>query len=147
MPRKRSTVFPGKRLFFQNAFFAIEYEMPDERPIDGLSLLPILQNKPWKRDRSIPFASQMQKLSPKASIVHKNHKFLQWFDTEKGDELYSVQDDPSESDNLVARKPELAAELKKELSNWLRSARHSYEKGDYPDYEKQSHFINTNEAR
>ncbi|MGK0239364.1 MAG: hypothetical protein ACI92G_002839, partial [Candidatus Pelagisphaera sp.] len=33
-------------------------------------------------------------------------------------------------------------ELKKELLNWLQSARHSYEDGDYPDYEKQGHFIN-----
>ena len=121
------------------------YEMPDERPIDGLSLLPILQNKPWKRDRFIPFASQMQKLSPKASIVHKNHKLLLWFDSTKEDELYHIQDDPKEERNLARRKPELASELKRELLGWVKSARHSYEKGDYPGYAKQGHFINTNQ--
>jgi arylsulfatase A-like enzyme len=120
------------------------YEMPDQRPIDGVSLVPILENQPWKRDRFIPFASQMQKLSPKASIVHKNHKLLLWFDSDKGDELYSIHNDPSESNNLIRQKPELAADLKQELLNWLQSARHSYEGGDYPHYEKQGHFIKMN---
>jgi len=118
--------------------------MPDQRPIDGVSLLPILENNPWTRDRFIPFASQMQKLSPKASIVHKNHKLLLWFDSEKGDELYAIHDDPDESDNLIDQKPELATELKQELLTWLRSARHSYERGDYPNYEKQGDFIDMN---
>lgn len=120
------------------------YEMPDQRPIDGTSLLPVLENRSWKRDKLIPFASQLQKLSPKASIVHQNHKLLLWLDPEKGDELYSVQDDPSESENLIRRKPELAAALKQELLTWLRSARHSYEHGDYPNHEEQGHFIDMN---
>lgn len=119
----------------------LDYRMPDNRPIDGTSLLPILESKPWKRDAFIPFASQMQKRSPKASIVYKSHKLLLWFDPEKEDELYAIHDDPGESNNLLPKKPELAAELKKELLAWIQSARHSYENGDYPNYERQGHFI------
>lgn len=120
------------------------YEMPDDRPIDGVSILPLLNNETWTRERFIPFASQLRKDAPKASIVHNNHKLLLWFDPEKRDQLYAVHSDPDESDNLIHKKPELAAELKRELLAWLRSARHSYEHGDYSQHEKQGHFITTN---
>jgi arylsulfatase A-like enzyme len=117
------------------------YEMPDDRPIDGTNVLPLLMGEDWTRDKFIPFASNMQRLSPSASIIDQGHKLLLWFDSKKKDELYALQEDRAEQRNLFAEKPELANALKTKLMTWLTSARNSYEIGDYPGYEKQGRFI------
>jgi arylsulfatase A-like enzyme len=72
----------------------LAYEMPDDRPIDGVSILPLLRGEDWAADRFIPFASDMQRQSPSASIISQGHKLLLWFDKNKPDELYHLQDDP-----------------------------------------------------
>ena len=119
----------------------LDYQMPDDRPIDGTNVLPLLKGKDWTRRKFIPFASSMQKRSPTASIIDKNHKLLLWLGTNKEDELYHLHNDPREQNNLNHRKPELAAALKKKLMNWLKSAHHSYKSGDYPGYTQQGTFI------
>ena len=116
-------------------------EPPSDRPIDGTNILAVLDGKQWKRDKFIPFASQMQKRSPKASIILDGYKFLRWMDENKEDELYHIHDDPAEINNLIGDMPAVAAKLEKELMNWLKSAKHSYEVGDYPGYAKQGSFI------
>ncbi len=121
------------------------YEMPDDRPIDGVNLLPMLKGEHWARDRFIPFASNLQKQSPTASIIDEGHRLLLWFDPDRQDELYHLWDDPGEKQNLIHQKPELASALKRKLMGWLVSARHSYEKGDYPGYTRQGRFIKTEE--
>jgi arylsulfatase A-like enzyme len=119
----------------------LKFEMPNGRPIDGTNVLPLLRGRDWKRDKFIPFASEMQKRSPKASIIHRDHKLLLWMDGKKADELYHLKQDPGERNNLVTRNSELAASLRKELEEWLESARKSYEDGDYPGYVRQGIFI------
>jgi arylsulfatase A-like enzyme len=117
------------------------YQMPDDRPLDGITVLPVLQGNAWTRTAFIPFASNMTKQSPPVAIVDKGHKLLVWLGTDKPDELYNIQVDAAESNNLAAQKPELTAKLKSELMTWLKSARHSYQTGDYPDYTQQGSFI------
>jgi arylsulfatase A-like enzyme len=120
----------------------LAYEMPDDRPIDGVSMLSLLHGEAWAPDRFIPFASDMQrKQSPSASIISQGHKLLLWFDRNKPDELYHQQDDPGEQHNLISERKELAGELRTKLITWLKSARHSYESGDYPGYKRQGTFI------
>ena len=119
------------------------YEMPDKRPIDGTNILPLLCGDEWKRSKFIPFASNMQRNSPTASIIDRDHKLLLWFSLNKEDELYALQEDPTESNSLISEKPELAKALRTKLMAWLASARLSFEKGDYPGYEKQGRFIRT----
>ncbi len=119
--------------------------MPDDRPIDGVNLLPMLNGERWTRDRFIPFASNLQMQSPTASIIDEGHKLLLRFDPDRADELYHLWDDPGEKKNLIHQKPDLASTLKRKLMDWLVSARHSYEKGDYPGYKRQGRFIKTEE--
>lgn len=124
----------------------LAYEMPDSRPIDGVSLLSLLRGRAWSPDRFIPFASDvLRKQSPSASIIGDGHKLLLWFDKSKPDELYDLNDDPAEQRNLIGEKQELAEKLRSKLISWLQSARHSYERGDYPGYECQGRFISTPE--
>lgn len=117
------------------------YEMPDDRPIDGVNLVPLLVGQEWSREKLIPFASNMQRLSPPASIIDGDHKLLLWFDPAKEDQLYALDEDPAEERNLIVEKPELANALRTKFMAWLESARHSYETGDYPGYEKQGLFL------
>jgi arylsulfatase A-like enzyme len=119
-------------------------EIPEDRPIDGTNVLPLLQGEEWKRDKFIPFASSMQKKSPTASIIDDNFKLLLWFDPGKENELYHLLKDPSEEQNLIKQRPDVASKLEKELMDWLESAKNSYEHGDYPGYVKQGNFISLN---
>jgi arylsulfatase A-like enzyme len=122
----------------------LAYEMPDDRPIDGVSMLSLLRGEAWAPDRFIPFASNLRRMqSPSASIISQGHKLLLWFDKNKPDELYHLQHDPSEQKNLIGERRELANELRTKLITWLKSARHSYERGDYPGYQRQGRFIPT----
>jgi arylsulfatase A-like enzyme len=122
------------------------YEMPDKRPIDGVNMLPLLKGGTWKRDRFIPFASNMQRASPSAAIIDNNYKLLVWLGTNKPDELYHLHQDPAEKTNLTTTEPELAATMKRQLSAWLKSARNSFDKGDYPGYETQGRFVRAAET-
>ncbi|MBI24999.1 MAG: N-acetylgalactosamine-6-sulfatase [Roseibacillus sp.] len=141
----RTTSTPVCSLDYLPTFASIlGYVMPDKRPIDGENILPLLRGKPWQRTKFIPFASQMQKQSPKASIIQGDHKLLLWMDGKKPDELYHLHNDPGEQNNLARQNQKLAASMEKSLKAWLVSARHSYEKGDYPNYDKQGIFIRTN---
>jgi arylsulfatase A-like enzyme len=119
----------------------LNFEMPDDRPIDGTSILSLLRGEDWKREKFIPFASQMQKKSPSASIIQGEYKLLLWPNGEKEDELYHLNNDPGETNNLARLELELAASLKEQLQSWLKSARQSYEEGDYPGYEKQGNVV------
>ena len=122
----------------------LAYEMPDDRPIDGVSMLSLLRGEAWAPDRFIPFASNLRpKQSPSASIISQGHKLLLWFDKNKPDELYHLQNDPSEQKNLISKRKELANELRAKLIIWLKSARHSYERGDYLGHKRQGRFIPT----
>ena len=119
----------------------LDYKMPDNRPIDGQDMWPLLEGNKWERTTFIPMASKLQEQSPSAAIIDGEYKFLSWVGTEKPDELYHLHNDPGETNNLTKQKPEIASALKKKFDAWLASARHSYEKGDYPGYEKQGEFL------
>ncbi|QXD26057.1 sulfatase-like hydrolase/transferase [Opitutia bacterium ISCC 51] len=116
-------------------------EPPNDRPMDGTNVLDLLKGEDWRRNKFIPFASNMQKKSPTASIISQGHKLLLWFDESKKDELYNLKEDPKEETNLYQKNPILAGELRLELMTWLKSARHSYDHGDYPGYQVQGQFI------
>ena len=118
--------------------------MPDDRPIDDVSMLSLLRGEDWTPDRFMPLAPNLlSQQSPSASIISQGYKLLLWFDKNKPDELYHLQNDPSEQKNLISERKELANELRTKLITWLESARHSYERGDYPGYKRQGRFIPT----
>ena len=120
---------------------AIGADVPNDRPIDGANVLPMLQGQDWQRAKPIPFASRLRKDSPPAAIIHKGYKLLMWLDENREDELYHLQEDPREQTNLVQEKQEIANLLRTTYLDWLNSARHSYQQGDYPNYQPQGRFI------
>ncbi|MDA8527298.1 sulfatase-like hydrolase/transferase [Opitutaceae bacterium] len=115
--------------------------LPQDRPIDGVDMLDLLKGSIWQRDKFIPFASNVKANTPKAAIVHQGYKLCLWLDGQHQDELYDIQKDPGERENLFNQRPELAAELRAAYLEWIESAQHSYEFGDYPGYVKQGSFL------
>jgi arylsulfatase A-like enzyme len=119
----------------------IGFDMPRERPLDGESLVPLLEGKMKERTKSIPFASNLR--SPRAALIRGDFKLCTDFsETGEEDALYHLYKDPAEKDNLISKHPELAASMKQELRAWVESCRKSYNDGDYPEpYEKQGIFL------
>lgn len=101
----------------------IEYDW--SRPLDGVSILPILEGEITERERPMGFIFQSQ-----ITWVDKQYK-LQCDEKLENCELYDLLRDKSESNNVVDLEAEIAEAMKKELLLWLESVNHSKEGGDY----------------
>ncbi|MHC5119743.1 MAG: sulfatase family protein, partial [Planctomycetota bacterium] len=119
---------------------AIGSDYPDDRPVDGESLLSLLLGKTKTRKSYIPFASNIR--LPRAAIIKGDFKLCTNVSSAEEDALYHLQDDPAESDNLIADKPKLAESMMADLQAWIESCRKSFDGNDYSEpYEKQGTFL------
>ena len=97
-----------------------------DRPIDGISLLPLFKNQMTKRGKSIGFES-------KGQTAWIGDRYKLYFNGKSRDEiqLFDLVTDPSEKQNLAKIKPILAKKLAKELATWRRSCQLSATGKDY----------------
>jgi arylsulfatase A-like enzyme len=111
------------------------YTMPDDRPLDGVSLLPMLNGKAdWQRNKAIPFATQMGPKYPEVTLIRDGYKYCgNWNEPQPRDELYHLADDPGEQSNLATKQPERTRAMKAQLLEWVESCRRSYAGKDYPE--------------
>ena len=108
-------------------------EKPENKNLDGISLLPLLtagKNLP-KRPFFWHFPIYLEggnaesqdpvfRTRPGSSIRYGDWKLIQYF--ENGNlELYNLKEDISESNNLVNKKPDKAKELLTLIENWRES--------------------------
>jgi arylsulfatase A-like enzyme len=93
----------------------LEIEYPDDRPIDGISILDALKGSEKERTLPIGFICR-----PQISWVTDQYKLI---GQEKGGafELYDLINDPSEKENIIEKHPEIAEKLKADLLIWLNS--------------------------
>jgi arylsulfatase A-like enzyme len=114
--------------------------LPQNRPIDGESLLPILLGKAEQRSAYIPFASNIKK--SQVALIRGNFKLLSQLPVGKRSELYHMQRDPAESNDLSANHPGLMQLMQADLQAWLASCRSSFDGNDYPEgFEPQGSLI------
>ena len=119
---------------------AIGSDQPEDRPIDGESLLPLLLGKTQARTSTIPFASNIR--GSKAALIKGDLKLCTNLSSDGTDALYHLHDDPAESNNLIADHPELAQSMKADLQAWMESCRKSFDGKDYSEpYEPQGTFF------
>ena len=114
----------------------------DGRPIDGVSLLPLIAGE--MEDRGSPIAFQCPDSgerglsarlgSPDHALIGDRYKLLSFLDEERSgaDMLFDIALDPGERHNLVEELPELAAEMKQYLLDWDASCARSDAGADYP---------------
>lgn len=104
----------------------LEIPYPDNRPIDGISLLSVLTSMDT-RDRKKPIGFIYQN-----RISWVNHQYKLIGDLNKENfELYDLINDPTESHNLVTERTVLADSLRTEIMNWLASVESSSQGKDY----------------
>ena len=95
--------------------------LPD-RPLDGISLLPLLSGKAEKRGRPIGFASGKQ-----AVWMEDRYKLVR---RRESVSLYDIVADREESKDLAQSKPERVASMTKKLDAWLASCAASAQGAD-----------------
>jgi arylsulfatase A-like enzyme len=121
-------------------------EPPQDRPLDGESLLPLLLGKTATRSSSIPFATNLK--GPHAALIQGPFKLWTALNSANAAALYHLYDDPAEAANLIAEHPQLAQSMQAELRGWLASCRRSFEGEDYDEpYEPQGSFLKSNTVK
>lgn len=111
-------------------------ELPDELPLDGLSLLPHFKgDQPpsdqargtvfWQLDLYNKIQRHYPKPGPFATEVTMQGKWKLLSRDGEPVELFDVQADPNEQQNLLSEYPELVKSLKSELKQWLDAPRES----------------------
>lgn len=101
----------------------IKYTSP--RPLDGISLLPILRGETKLRGNPIGFQSAKQ-------IAWQEDKF-KLYSADQGNtwELYNLLDDPTETLDLSATNPQQLNQMKSNVIQWIRSCKASDGGNDY----------------
>ncbi len=103
----------------------LDLPYPGERPLDGQSLLGLLEGTVERREQPIGFIFKAQ-----TSWVNHRHKLISR-DELNSFALYDLIKDPGETLNLFDTQPKIAAKMKSELEEWLDSVEGSSQGKDY----------------
>jgi arylsulfatase A-like enzyme len=117
--------------YFPTIMDILDIEMPDQRPIDGVSLLPLINGTMTERPKPLAFHirgkaawhdGKMKAVrdSPKKGKA----KARAW-------ELYDLSKDPTESKNLASKHPEKLQVMIKAWTKWKTSVEASDNGADY----------------
>jgi arylsulfatase A-like enzyme len=109
--------------YFPTVAGIIGYEMPDDRPVDGEDILPILMGKRSTHEKPIPF-----RFRDGATLVKGTHKLV----LPEG-ELYDLSSDWSEENDISETDPERVAAMTQELMDYLEAFKASHGGADYND--------------
>ena len=99
-------------------------DLPAGRPMDGVSLLPLIDGRMTERPRPIAFQSngRIALSDNRYKLIHygRGRPFAEppwrW-------ELYDLVDDPGESNDLAAEHPEIVEQMAEQLARWNASVR------------------------
>ena len=105
----------------------IEYPIAG-RPLDGISLVPLIDGSPTRREKPIPF-----RYMSALALVDNQYKMLRNKASNGKFELYDLDNDPGETTNVYGELPKIAAKMEKHLLNWNESVEASYQGKDYPE--------------
>ncbi len=101
---------------------ALEIALP-ANTLDGTSILPLLEGKKFTRPAPIGFASAGQQ-------AFSDHTYKLYAKGGKV-ELYDMEVDPSEKNNIAAKYPEVVQKLQAQFDTWYNSCKESFEGGEY----------------
>ncbi len=124
-------VRPGRRTsmpcvtsdYFPTVLDALGLPLP-ERPLDGISLMPLLRGEAQKRPGPIGFHFRNM-----AAYSGERFKLVR---SSEGVELYDLLADPSETTGISDRLPGVAEDYLEGLEAWIESCRRSASGKDYP---------------
>lgn len=135
------TYFPAVTSdYFPTVLEALGLAVPDARPLDGVSLMPLLRGERSERSAPIFFETRggagttLSRQSPRMAVMDGPWKLLT-DRSESGQEdlLYNLTADPAESQNLAQAQPERVRAMKSALEAWRNSCAASAAGADYPN--------------
>jgi len=133
--------------YFPTVCEHLGFEMPDGRPIDGISLMPLLRGEMTERPQPIPYRFRdPQKAmfgSPTFAMTDNRYKFLTNFSEDRAEELvFDLVEDPGEQRNIIGHQREFADAMREQLRGLIADLKRSHLGGDYndPSYEPVNAF-------
>jgi arylsulfatase A-like enzyme len=112
--------------YFPTVMDILGFKMKGQpEPVDGVSLLPLINGKMIRRPVPIGFESKNQ-----ISLTHNRYKI---YSSDKGKTymLYDLLEDPGEIKDLAAEKPQILQSMKTMLIKWRKSCQDSLAGKDY----------------
>ena len=124
--------------YFPTIAEMMNYQMPDNRPIDGINLLPTIEGDMTERPTPIPYRFNSGKRSmfdaPTIAMMDNRYKCLTNLSGDGSEDLcFDMIEDRAETTNLINEKRELMTQTRKTLQEWLHSCKNSHNGGDYDD--------------
>jgi arylsulfatase A-like enzyme len=98
------------------------------KPVDGVSLKPLLAAEVAERAKPLPFRHQNR-----AALVDNRYKIITQNIGAGKFELYDLANDPAETNDIAAQQPEITARMKQALLDWNESVKRSVSGHDYPE--------------
>ena len=112
--------------YFPTVLDVLGFQMQGRpEPIDGVSLLPLIEGRMTERPRPIGFESDRQ-----VSLTDNRYKIIST-DGGKTYMLFDLVENPGETKDLAAEKPEIVAGMRATLEAWRASCRDSQAGKDY----------------
>jgi arylsulfatase A-like enzyme len=125
----RVTKFPACTMDILPTLADIVGAKQPERPLDGMSLKPLLSAELGRRHKPIGFRH-----TERTAIVYNDYKLLNAKNAKNPVfELYNVTADPGESKNLIDELPDVTARLRNAWTEWNASVDASVEGVDYAE--------------
>lgn len=98
------------------------------RPADGISLVPLFTKDVQRREKTIGFRH-----TDRTAWIDNDFKLVKPNANSDAFELYNLAEDSAETNNLLARNPDIAARMKTALAVWNASVDDSVAGLDYPE--------------
>jgi arylsulfatase A-like enzyme len=111
--------------YFPTVLDLLKTEMPDNRPTDGVSLLPLIEGRMALRSRPIAFESGKQ-----VALVDNRYKLITQ-DSGRDWRLFDLIADASETSDVAAKHPDIVSRMRSVLEAWRKSCTESREGKDY----------------
>lgn len=111
--------------FLPTILAAVGLPAPADRPVDGINLWPVFENKLKHREKPIGFQYRND-----AAWMTDRYKLLR---TKKktGVQLFDLLNDPGETKDISQDHPELVQRFQSELERWIKSCKKSNQGRDY----------------
>jgi arylsulfatase A-like enzyme len=117
--------------FFPTMMEIVGYKMKGQpMPIDGISLLPLINGEMTSRPMPIGFQSVDTGLPNQRSLTDNQYKLYRP-DTGAPYELYDIINDKYETTNIASQHPDIVASMTQALDNWIASCANSNAGNDY----------------
>ena len=112
----------------------LNIKIPDQiQPLDGISLMPLLDGKMKDRPKPIGFwHPDGDEVMPDGPAVWNDNRYKLHVRPDNKCELYDLTVDLSEKTDIAAQNPEIVNRMKAELDAWKASVRRSNAGNDYP---------------